>query len=104
MRMMYPGHRGIHVAFQTPLLCFMQMSIHKCHNPLSEHPKRLSFEFDRTLRPLKLRTLSVVSRFRTVEEVFASDATPIAHTPEDATLVVEVDGCVELGHVSGVHD
>ena len=104
MRMMYPGHRGIHVAFQTPLLCFMQMSIPKCHNLSSEHPKRLSFEFDRALRPLKLRILRVVSRFRTVEEVFASDAAPVAHTPKDAALVVEIDGRVELGYVSSVHD
>lgn len=64
----------------------------------------LSFEFDCTLRPLKLWTLCGVSRFGTVEEVFTSDATPVAHTSEDAAPVVEVDGRVELGDISSVHN
>jgi len=38
------------------------------------------------------------------KEIFAADTATIAHASEDAALVVQCDGCIELGDVALVHD
>ena len=61
-------------------------------------------KLSRTSCALDLRTFRSKVRLVAVEEVFSPDAAPIAHASENAALVVEIDGHVELGYISCVHD
>lgn len=56
------------------------------------------------LCPLKDRTVSAEICLAAVEEVFSSDPASVTHASKDATLIVQIDRCIELGNISCIHD
>ena len=55
-------------------------------------------------RPLYFRTFRSKSSLIAVEEVVTSDTAAVAHSAEDASLVVQIDGRIKLCYIALVHD
>lgn len=52
----------------------------------------------------RLRPLSIPPRLLTRKEVLPANAAPITHTPENAALVVKINGPVQLRNASSIHN